>query len=188
MSTKYRIPGKSPVPGISMIIAGFLALTVLSTCGNENPTKPEPPVQQIPTSLAITPTPATLTSIGQKVQLTAVVRDQNGRRMSDASISWSSSDVNLATVDAQGLVVAVGNGTARITGRSGNAGADVRVTVSQLAASIMIEPDTATLRSIGETVQLICFDLCQPSSGRGDTDVIFAWFVARDQKGRYGDG
>ncbi len=36
--------------------------------------------------------------------------------------------------------------------------------------------------------QLICFDLCQPSSGRGDTDVIFAWFVARDQKGRYGDG
>ena len=35
---------------------------------------------------------------------------------------------------------------------------------------------------------LICFDRCQPPSEQGDTDVIFAWYVIREQEGRYGDG
>ncbi len=36
--------------------------------------------------------------------------------------------------------------------------------------------------------KLICFDLCQPSSERGSSDVIFVWSAAREQKGRYSDG
>ena len=136
-----------------------LALVILTTCGKDSPTKPEPPeppspVTPIATRIVITPTSATLNAIGQTVRFTATVFDQNNNTMIGATVIWSSSDTGVATASPQGLVAAIKNGSVAITARSGGTTATANVSVSQSAGSLVIEPDEATLMSIGETVLL----------------------------------
>ena len=136
------------------------ALLLLSTCGKDSPTKPQPPEPTPPppppvaTRIEVTPSTATLNAIGQTVQLTAKVLDQNNNPMAAAVVNWTSSADGVATVSAGGLVTAVMNGAAVITARSGNVSATVNVTVSQTARTLAIEPEMATLTSVGQTIQL----------------------------------
>ena len=130
-------------------------------------------VRQTVASITIEPAMATLMSIGETVQLTATVLDENGQPVSGAVISWSSSDETVATVSSQGLVTAVGNGTATITARTGNASQTAAVTVRQTVASITIEPAMATLMSIGETVQLTATVLDE--NGQPVSGAVISW-------------
>ena len=150
-------------------------VVILTTCGKDSPTKPEPipPVTPVATRIDITPSSATFNSIGQTVQLSARVFDQNNNIMNSATVAWSSSDEAVATVSAQGLVTAVRNGTARITATSGSATRSIDVTVMQSAGSIVIAPQTATLMSIGATVQLTATVLDQ--NGQAVADAAVAW-------------
>ena len=72
---------------------------------------------------------ATLMSIGETVQLSASVLDQNGQPVAGAEVTWQSSDELIASVNAQGLVTAVKKGAAVITARSGTASQTANVTV-----------------------------------------------------------
>ena len=130
-------------------------------------------VRQTAGSITIDPDMATLMSIGETVQLTATVLDQNGQSVSDAVVAWSSGDEEVATVSGQGLVTAVGNGLAVITARAGSASATASVTVRQTVVSITIDPDMATLMSIGQTVQLTASVLDQ--NGQPVSDAVVAW-------------
>ncbi|MXW04504.1 MAG: hypothetical protein F4Z81_05485, partial [Gemmatimonadetes bacterium] len=67
-------------------------------------------VAQTVARLSIEPTSATLMFIGATVQLSATVLDENGQPVADAVVAWQSSDKDVATVNDQGLVTAVGNG------------------------------------------------------------------------------
>jgi plastocyanin len=70
---------------------------------------------QVFTSVGITPATATLL-VGGSAQLTATPLDQTGVPMSGLSAaSFASGNPSAATVDAQGLVTAIGPGTANIT-------------------------------------------------------------------------
>ena len=147
----------------AMAILLFLALIPLTTCGKDSPTKPQapeptppppPPPAPVATRVEISPSSANLTSVGQTVQLSARVFDQNNAQMSSAVVTWSSSDLGIATVNNQGLVTSVTNGMATITARSGNASAGISVTVMQSVGRIRIEPSSVTLTGTGETVQL----------------------------------
>ena len=164
-----------------LIATAYLSLLLLSTCGKDSPTQPQtpeptpppPPPTPVATRIEISPSSPKLNSIGQAVQLTAMVYDQNNAQMSSAVVNWTSSAVGVATVSNQGLVTAVANGTASITVQSGSASASVPVTVMQSAGSIVIEPSSATLMSIGETVQLTATVL--DGNGRPVDDVVVTW-------------
>ena len=84
----------------------------------------------------------TLTEFGETVQLEVVAEDANEVAIDEPSITWSSSDETVATVDEAGLVTAVGNGMADITAQSGNAIQSVTVTVAGPS------PDRETLIAI----------------------------------------
>ncbi len=114
------------------------------------PPEPDP----VATTVEVTPATSTLSALGETVQLTATVSDQNGNVMSGASVTWSSGDVSVATVSATGLVTAAGNGTATITATSGNASGTATVMVEQAAAAITVAPDSVLLTELGETAQL----------------------------------
>ena len=167
--------------GLVVIVILLPVLFLLSTCGKDSPTKsvePEPPIPPPPptpvaTRIEVTPLSATLNAIGQTVQLTARVLDQNNNAMAGASISWTSSAVGIATVSSAGLVTAVANGAAVITATSGNVSATVNVTVSQTAGSIVIEPDMVTLMSIGQTIQLT--SIVRDGSGQPVADAAVTW-------------
>ncbi len=141
----------------------LIALT--AACGKDSstapapsppaPTQPPPPAPTpVATLIAITPASATLNAIGQTVQLTAQVFDQNNNVMPGASVTWTSADPRIVSVSSGGLATAVAYGIIRITARSDGVSRDVEVKVVQTAGRITIEPAEATLTAIGETVQL----------------------------------
>ena len=122
-----------------LAVIACMSLLLLSTCGKDSPTQPKapeptppPPPTPVATRVDVSPTSATLTSVGQTVQLTARVFDQNSAPMNAAVVTWTSSAVGVATVSNQGLVTAVSNGSATITARSGSTSASIAVTVSAM--------------------------------------------------------
>ena len=149
-----------------------------ASCGKDSPTKPNPPEPPPPaapvtTRIIITPSSVTLNAIGQTGQLTASVLDQNGTAISGATVIWTSSSPGVAIVNAQGLVTAVNNGTASITARSGTVTASIQITVKQDAVRITVEPESATLVSIGQTIELSALVLDQ--NGQPIADAVVTW-------------
>ena len=167
----------------SLLLSGLtvLAFVVLTTCGKDSATKPQapdpsqppPPANPVATRISITPSSVEMNAIGETVRLTAKVFDQNSNVMSGAPVTWQNSDTDVATVNAQGLVTAVGNGRSTVTTRSGNASAMAAVTVMQSARRITIEPTTATLFSLGQTVLLTATVL--DGNDQPVTDASITW-------------
>ncbi len=67
---------------------------------------------QLVTGVSLAPTGKTLTARGETVTLSATVAPANA---ANKNVTWESSDSSVATVDSNGLVTAVANGTATIT-------------------------------------------------------------------------
>ena len=137
----------------NLLFPGFLllSLAMLTTCSRDSPKRPEP---QVPSRITISPASATLTALSDTLRLTAAVLDAGGQSITGAVVDWASSDQAVATVSNDGLVTAAGNGSTRITARSGEVFASVEITVSQIPGSITLEPDQATLTALGATLQL----------------------------------
>jgi YVTN family beta-propeller protein len=106
-------------------------------CGGEESTgpggeKPPPTVA----SVAVTPSTATLVSLGETVQLTASASDASGNAVSGKSFTWASSDQAIATVSGTGLVTAVANGAVTISATADNVSGSAAVSVAQDAAQL----------------------------------------------------
>jgi len=134
------------------LLAVPAAVALAKGCGDgDGPvTPPDPPR---PATVAVSPAAAELSALGATVQLSAEVRDQHGQALAGAAVVWGSDNTPVATVDGSGLVTAVGDGTATITARAGEASGTAAVTVKQEAASVMVTPAEATL-PVGDTVRL----------------------------------
>lgn len=107
-----------------------------------------------PTTVTVAPDTATLTALDQTIRLSAGVRDQIGRPITDAAVVWSSGDTTVATVDTSGVVTAVANGSATIAALSGEVSDTASVAVSQTAGTVEVTPATHTLAA-GDTVRLV---------------------------------
>ena len=89
--------------------------------------------------------------IGETVQLTATVLPEN---TTDKTVTWTSSDESIATVDENGLVTAVALGKCDITASCQGLSATCHITVKPvLPQSITLNSESESLH-IGETVQL----------------------------------
>ena len=107
------------------------------------------------TSIKVSPDTLTLTKKGETAQLTAEVTPSYA---DNKRVTWQSSDEKVATVDENGKVTAVGNGTATITATSvsGSYTAAVSVTVKIPVEiqKLTIEAEKETLTKIGESTEL----------------------------------
>jgi len=90
---------------VSLVLALVLALS-LTACGK--------------TSVTLDKTELTFAAAGETAQLTAEVKKAD-------TLTWSSSDESVATVDANGVVTAVAPGTATITAAAGEISATCTV-------------------------------------------------------------
>ena len=88
---------------------------------------------------------------GQSETLTATVKPDDA---TDKTVTWSSSNENVAFVDAQGKVTALSGGNATITAKAGDKQATCAVTVTIPVESITLDKTTATLEE-GESVTLM---------------------------------
>ena len=136
-------------------LAALAAIALLVGCegggggggGGGGPTEPPTPV---PTTISVSPSSASVASLGATQQFTATVQDQTGATMSGLPISWSSSDGSVASVSASGLATAVNNGSTNITATlltlSSSASLDVQQSVSQLS----LTADSVLFVSLGD--------------------------------------
>ena len=117
-----------------------------------------------------------LEAFGDMIRMSAEALDANNNAVADASLDWSSSDESVATVDAAGLVEAVGNGRARVTvsARNGEVSASTEVAVAQRATIVRIAPAVDTLRALGATLQMTAEALDANEHPVADAD--FVWF------------
>jgi len=101
-----------------------MAIGLGGACGDD-PVDPEP----VATAITIEPATATLKDAGETVQLTATVEDQNGDAMPGVAVTWSSSDLLIATVSQGGVVKGVEGGTATVTASVDSLAATATITV-----------------------------------------------------------
>ena len=97
-------------------------------------TQAEIEVDLVPASIEVDPAAADLVP-GEQLQLTAVVRDSGGSRIS-VPVEWTSSDPSVATVSDEGLVEAQDLGSAVIQATSGGQSAEVQVEVVARAPTV----------------------------------------------------
>ena len=118
-------------------------------------------------TLSIIPGPGieVLTAAGQTAQYTAYAQEQMGSGPATTanvtnSVTWSTSNPNIATINSSGLATAVGAGYVEITAVASDgavAASDLTVmspaTTTQATPSITILPGSAEETFIGETTQ-----------------------------------
>jgi hypothetical protein len=98
-------------------------------------------VSQVATSIIVTPATDTLNTAGPTVQLNVQARDANARVIPSPTVDWASSNIAIARVSATGLVTAVANGIALISGSSGTA-SDTSIITVRLNTAPKPLPDT----------------------------------------------
>ena len=118
-------------------LASLILMAGVNACGggDTGPSTPQEPPR--PATISINPASASLTYISQTTIFAATVRDQYGAAMA-TTVTWSSSDEAVFTVDASGQVTAAGNGSGTLTASASALSATASVNVEQRAAAIKV--------------------------------------------------
>ena len=113
-------------------------------------------VAQEAVALQLSPAANTLRALGATLRMRVSGIDANGHPVNDApeGLTWSSDNESVATVDASGLVTAVGKGSASITVSGNNVMSSATVTVEQEAAVIRMSARGDTLQAFADTLRL----------------------------------
>ena len=123
--------------------------------------------------VTIQPGDTTLTALRETVRLIARLTDSGGDTVAGAGFAWSSSNASVASVDANGLVTAVANGTVVVTATAGGASGTAAIVVSQVAASVTVRPSSTTFRALGDTLRLTA--RARDRNGHTVAGAQFAW-------------
>ena len=132
--------------GSATVTARVAGSTTLSATGRVT-------VSQTVNAVTISPSSATLESIGATATFAAKATDSGGAEITGLTFTWSSSAPTVATVNGAGVVTAVGNGSATITATAEGKSASAAVTVAQRATGITITPPSHTFTAIGQSVR-----------------------------------
>ena len=141
-------------------------------------------IDQVPANVTVTPDAVNLAAFDQTERMTAIVLDANGHKIEEADEQWETSDTAVASVDASGLVTALGNGSTTVTATAGTRSASVTVRVDQVAVTAEMERRRNWLRpshegvtsipmALGDTLRMRAeaFD----SSGHPIADAALKW-------------
>lgn len=105
-------------------------------------------------TLTLAPTTAVLAP-GGTVALVPTALDYEGHPATGRAITWITSNPQVATVSARGVVTATGAGTVTITAWMEGVTASATITVRSAVASISLAPSTPLLVANGGTAQLV---------------------------------
>jgi nitrous oxidase accessory protein NosD len=112
-------------------------------------------VEQQATRVVISPDPAApITALGDQQFFTASATDSLGFLVTvpNKSPGWATLDPTIVTVDRAGLVTGVGVGIGRVIAVVDAARDTAMVSVGDLPASVDVQPATATLASVNDTL------------------------------------
>ena len=108
-----------------------------------------------PKSMRVLPGIDTLRSVGDTLALTASALDVNDQPLSNVPVTWTSSDPDIATVDARGIVRARTNGSVEITAEAGTQTATAEIAVRQRAIRLALSASAITFDALGAETTLV---------------------------------
>ena len=129
-------------------VLGFLGLAILS-CGGDDTTAPPPgpppppPTATVPARITLDPETVAVVA-GDTIRVRARVLNDRAQPISDAVVTWASSDPAVATVDATGLVTGLKEGNASLTATSGPVSNSAPVAVHSLDRATLMALYTGT--------------------------------------------
>jgi hypothetical protein len=136
-----------------------------------------------PARIVLSPQPAKLLA-GQRLRLDAAVLSAQGDEREDA-VTWTSSDPRILRV-SDGVVTAVGGGTARVTARAGAASSSLSVQViPSTGVTVDITPDRASARQ-GDVIQFTA--VVRNARGERIAGLTPAWSFSPGHGAIDGDG
>ena len=128
---------------------------LLAACGGSTDSGGGGVTPPAPVSSIVVSATASSINVGATDQVTATLKDAAGNVLTGRTITWSSSNTAVATVDATGLVTALSEGTTTISAAAEGKAASVGITVLPVGpASISVAPTSASLAP-GDTLQLV---------------------------------
>ncbi len=126
--------------------------TITAACGDKSATCKVTVSPVLAESIALDKTELSLT-IGASAKLTATVLPDD---VTDKTIVWTTSDASVATVDAEGNVIAITTGKAIIKAACGEIYANCEVTVTQPTTGIaIVESDNISIIVDGSELRVI---------------------------------
>ena len=148
-----------------------------------DPTGIEPPSLA---TVAVEPATVSVDS-GATISLSAILKNTHGDRLTGPTVTWTSSELAIASVDPQGLVSGLRPGTATITASASNKSGSAAVTVRSVTttpppppppaavASVVVSPSSTSVDS-GATVSLVA--TTKDASGATLTGRAVTWTSA----------
>lgn len=106
-------------------------------------------------SVSVSPSTGSI-AVGATTTLAAAPLDASGNAVSGATVTWGTSDANIATVSTSGVVTGVGAGTATISATSGTVKgtATITVTPAPVASVTLAASQTSLLAFVADSVHL----------------------------------
>jgi uncharacterized protein YjdB len=129
------------------VVTGVAAGTTVITASSEGKSGSSTITVVAPAIGSVTVAPSSDTvQVGDKVTLTATVKDVTGAVVTDRPVTWTSSNTAVATVSTGGIVTGRSAGTAVITATSGGRSGSATVLVIPVpVGSVTISPASASL-------------------------------------------
>lgn len=139
------------------------------------------PQSQVLTTITLTPPTAAIT-VGDEQQFTATPRDQNGAPISNVSLTWTSSNDAIASIDQAGLARGVSEGRVTLTAAgSGNVAGTAELTIHTkppAVATVALSPAMGVAK-VGETMTFTA--VAKDAAGVEVPNVAFTWSAANTE-------
>ena len=104
----------------------------------------------VPTTVNVLPALAEFDAVGETRNVLVEVLDQDGNAMTGQQVTWNSSNTGVASVSAEGVVMAEGNGTATVTATVGRANGSMTVVVAQAITNLVLLSGGSQVGAAGE--------------------------------------
>lgn len=147
-------PGVATVSGTGLVTALRPGATTITASSEGKSGSATVTVTAVPVASVDVAPAQTSVQVGRTTQLTATPRDASGNPLAGRTVTWASSNSEVASVSSTGLVTGVAPGSATITATSEGSNGSASVTVNPVpVASVAVNPPTASM-SVGGSVQL----------------------------------
>lgn len=171
ITNRRGINSPAVVTRLAVLTTTAAALLALAGCGSGGSDPPRA------TQISISPDSATLSFLGETTTFTARVLDQDGRPLAGV-VSWASGDESIFTVNTEGEVTAVENGTGTLTATIASLSATASVTVEQVASTIEIVAGDGQEKVWGSTLPEEIVVRVMDAGGSPVTDVSVSFAAA----------
>lgn len=123
--------------------------TVTATAEGKTATVPVTVVSPVG-GVQLAPTSVQFSSLSDNSALAVKIVPATGANVDGLSLTFTTSDSRVVTVDSKGVLTAIGNGSAKVTGEIDGFSASVDVVVLQAAAVLSTTPKAMSVSAVGQ--------------------------------------